>query len=409
MMRFSPRLYAQHLGWTFKKHWQIQGKRVPSDNGALKELQKAGILVKDPSQIVKPQIEREIYDVPCNNDHVENDATNIHLGKYNGYVYADENVLLEGMPQAQVLTKSILVKGLPEKWLELLDSISIPSGIEHLIPRVVLASYLFDAEQEKLPKVKLSERPGYNLPREYGICQYRRNRLMLNKFLMECEKLATLSYTSRRRLLDDVRVNVLVPKDEDLIQLNIKALKMITAKQPIEPIKGKFESDIPNMYPIKCTISLPHRNICDKETQFPFNSKMKCLYPHTIVSFFDHEKVRNLHGSRVNNSQFKSRTLLSAFAVAVSRAKQVYGATCPKELPKPIVVQSIQTDGHIFHFGIFQLNTLELDGKSNLSNYWFEEENMHLYSHCEFRNGQPTLEGYNRNVFRHFYAFYRSV
>lgn len=57
-MRFSPRLYAQHLGWTFKKHWQIQGKRIPNDTGAASELQKLGIQVKDVEDVINPKLEK---------------------------------------------------------------------------------------------------------------------------------------------------------------------------------------------------------------------------------------------------------------------------------------------------------------------------------------------------------------
>lgn len=51
-MRFTARLYAQHLGWTFKKHWQIQGKRIPNDTGAAADLEKLGIKVKDVQDVI---------------------------------------------------------------------------------------------------------------------------------------------------------------------------------------------------------------------------------------------------------------------------------------------------------------------------------------------------------------------
>lgn len=37
------------------------------------------------------------------------------------------------------------------------------------------------------------------------------------------------------------------------------------------------------------------------------------------------DKVVNLHDVRVNISQFQSRNMLKAFAVAAARAKQLYG------------------------------------------------------------------------------------
>lgn len=59
-MRLTSKLYAQHLGWTFKKHWKVQGKRVPTDTGAQNVLASMGFEVKEVSEVLKvtlPKIE----------------------------------------------------------------------------------------------------------------------------------------------------------------------------------------------------------------------------------------------------------------------------------------------------------------------------------------------------------------
>lgn len=56
-MRFTNKLYAQHLGWHFKKHWQVQGKRIPRDTGAAVELEKLGIQIKDPKEVLETKVE----------------------------------------------------------------------------------------------------------------------------------------------------------------------------------------------------------------------------------------------------------------------------------------------------------------------------------------------------------------
>lgn len=73
------------------------------------------------------------------------------------------------------------------------------------------------------------------------------------------------------------------------------------------------------------------------------------------------------------------------------------------------MVQSIQTDGRTFHFGIFQLNTLSLGDNGDLKNYWFHESNMDLFSECGYKIGRPYLEGYNKDVFRCLNAFYNNA
>lgn len=55
-MRVTQVLRAQHLGFMFKKHWIVQGKRVPRDSGAQNQLQAQGIEVLDAMEFVKPVV-----------------------------------------------------------------------------------------------------------------------------------------------------------------------------------------------------------------------------------------------------------------------------------------------------------------------------------------------------------------
>lgn len=55
-MRVTQVLRAQHLGFMFKKHWLVQGKRVPRDSGAKAELESRGIEVLDATEFIKPVV-----------------------------------------------------------------------------------------------------------------------------------------------------------------------------------------------------------------------------------------------------------------------------------------------------------------------------------------------------------------
>ncbi|XP_061397031.1 large ribosomal subunit protein mL37 [Musca vetustissima] len=392
-MRFTNRLFAQHLGWTFKKHWQTQGKRIPNDTGAVSDLEKVGILVKSPSDVITVR---------------ESNLASVERHEQRCYMYANHNVLLEGLLQAQVLTNTVKIHGLPKPLQELIDNIKIPSSVERNVEQAVLNSDIYDAEQTLLSRKQNPNRPGYKYPRTYGQSQLRRNRVLLNKLLNECEKLSSADVSTNRRIIDDAVYKVTLPINECLLQMNITANKIITTQKPIEPLKGRFESELPELYPTKSTISLPHGNCYTLETKCPL-SNGKYSNPHTVITFFDKENLRNVHGTTTTGSQFQSRTLLSAFAVAATRAKQLYGDTNIEKIPKPIVIQSVQTDGRTFHFGVFQLNTLIIDGKTDSKNYWFQEENIDLYKHCSYINGQPRLDGCDNNVIRNLAAFYNNI
>lgn len=83
----------------------------------------------------------------------------------------DDNVLLEGLNQAKIITNTVEVKeGLPES-IDLDQSIK---GINRRVKEIILCSHLFDAQQEKLPKIKDPLRPAFNFPRTYGITQQRK-------------------------------------------------------------------------------------------------------------------------------------------------------------------------------------------------------------------------------------------
>ncbi|XP_055851735.1 39S ribosomal protein L37, mitochondrial [Episyrphus balteatus] len=408
-MRFTNKLCAQHLGWMFKKHWQIQGKRVARDTGAASELAKLGIEVKNPKDVLKEprskqNFERLVFAEPLITQTAE-DAFHPNWHAKPCHVYGDSNVLLEGVAQAQILTKTIEINGFPKNIEETISKMQLNSNVDKNIQNSIMASHVLDAEQVKLPKIKIPERPAFTLPREYGISHNRRRRLLINKLIFECEKLSGSSVTSRRQIFDNAAFNVSLTKDGDLLQFELSADTFMTSAKPIEAVKGKYETELPDLYPIKHTITIPKKNIYTTKNSYPLRSALPCSHPHTIFVHFDKENVKNLHQTPVTTSQFQARNLLKAFTVASARAKQLYGESV-EQLPKPIVVQSIQTDGQTFHFGVYQLNTLQLSGLDGIKNYWFHLPNVDLFAECGYKVGRPVLEGYNKDCFRYLKAFY---
>lgn len=59
-MRLTGVLYRQHAGFMFKRHWLVQGRRVPQDTGAKAALESQGIPVLDATEYLtkKPPLER---------------------------------------------------------------------------------------------------------------------------------------------------------------------------------------------------------------------------------------------------------------------------------------------------------------------------------------------------------------
>ncbi|KAG5882912.1 hypothetical protein JTB14_023374 [Gonioctena quinquepunctata] len=164
-------------------------------------------------------------------------------------------------------------------------------------------------------------------------------------------------------------------------------------------------------YQDKCILS-NHKTDTDSENSVtegldPIHSNVKKSHPHTLFIHFDREIVKNLFEEEVTESQIFGRSLLKTFTAAASYARQIYGndITC---LPKPVTLQCVHTDGHFFHLGVLQLNTLDLEG-SNTRNIWYQMPLQNLYNCCTYKLGRPKLEGYNSKVINQLYGLYNNV
>lgn len=56
-MKLSQVLFRQHIDFMFKRHWLVQGKRVPIDTGIEEYLKEKGIPVEDALEFVKEKPE----------------------------------------------------------------------------------------------------------------------------------------------------------------------------------------------------------------------------------------------------------------------------------------------------------------------------------------------------------------
>lgn len=71
-------------------------------------------------------------------------------------------------------------------------------------------------------------------------------------------------------------------------------------------------------------------------------------------------------------------------------------------------MQAVQTTGNIFHFGVFQLNTLDLDGSDGLKNVWYSIPDITLYEKLDYDVARPHLVEYNPDVLRHALGFMKN-
>lgn len=90
------------------------------------------------------------------------------------YLIGDNNVLVEHMPQTQVLLNTLVIEGLPERVSKAFEKTKLPADLERSMQQSVLVSHLLDAEQQKLAPIKDPLKPMRGLPRPYGITDARK-------------------------------------------------------------------------------------------------------------------------------------------------------------------------------------------------------------------------------------------
>lgn len=126
-----------------------------------------------------------------------------------------------------------------------------------------------------------------------------------------------------------------------------------------------------------------------------------------VFVHYDPVIMKNITELPVRETQIHARSLIKAFTAAASSARWHFGVNVQK-LPEPITVPCVQSDGQNFHFTVFQLNTLDLNGTEGDKNFCWSLPSMKLYEWSEYKDGIPTLEGYNPEVFKTLKAFYGS-
>ncbi|XP_060528750.1 large ribosomal subunit protein mL37 [Cylas formicarius] len=406
-MRVSQVLASQHIGWHFQQFWRTQGKRKIVDTGAAKILEKRGILVRDPHKELKEKYTYEKIEVVGYIDKpqaFDNTHPNWHSRPL--LTYNDNNVLLEGLAQAKILTNSVEVKqGLPDA----MELPKITKDFNRKVKDIILSTVLFDAEQKKLPKIKDSERPAWNFPRTYGITQPRVHKLLITKLLSLIEKTSSQDLVKNKYVSDDLYFSFPFERFGENIQFQLLGDIVLTSSEPLSVVSSDSTSEfeLPDLAPIKPTISLTPENIYVMKDVYSIERVAIKRHPHTLFVNFNKETVKNLYEEEVTAEQIYGRSLLKTFTAAAAYAKQTYG-TNVKELPTPVVLQCIQSDGRLFYFGLLQLNTLDLES-INIKNVWFQTPGLPLYEKCVYEVGRPVLHGYNDEVVRHFVAFYSNT
>lgn len=393
----------------FRKHWLVQGNRPVQETGAEAYLTSLGIAVEDANEFVKEKREQiRIEVVGPLEKPLPRDSSHPEYKERPCYMAHRDQSLLEGLSQAQIITKSIhLSETLPDK-VERLAEVKIPESIHACVKKVIMSANVFDCEQNKLPKIKDKDRPAYNFKRILGITEKRKNLILSNKLMQLIERSSDHETSGSKHILSDVECVATIEKDDNLFQFDQVSNLLVTSDKPLHyksEVKDTENIEIPDLHPITHTITLPTDHFYTGGNSYPVAQKMHRFHPHTSFLLLDREKVCNLYSEPLTENQIRGRTLMHCFTVAAAYAKQIHGDDVD-DLPEPTWVNCVHVDGNLFHIGMLQLNTLNLNGRTGKKNVWYSLPRLALYGSCQYEDGVPTLKDYNPKVYGYLNAIY---
>uniref|UniRef100_A0A8B9KX23 Large ribosomal subunit protein mL37 n=1 Tax=Astyanax mexicanus TaxID=7994 RepID=A0A8B9KX23_ASTMX len=237
---------------------------------------------------------------------------------------------------------------------------------------------------------------------------------LLNSLLHLCGGLqVTHPSLGGRMLADKYSLAASWSRGEDLFQIRGQNGFLLNSMTPLPALAGQEEvratADhvLETFYPISPTIDLQCTHVYDQKSSTGFREDYP--YPHAHTLFLMEPGNR----PKLFPEQLRAKMVMFTFGNALARAQALYGNE-PRVLEKPIVVQSVATNGRIFQFVVFQLNTTALESDDGVKNMVWVDSDQPLYDYAKVRplikkkqvKVPAGLSGYHPDTFKKFLALY---
>ncbi|CAJ1071390.1 S ribosomal protein L37%2C mitochondrial isoform X1 [Xyrichtys novacula] len=315
------------------------------------------------------------------------------------YVYHQRTSALEGVRQALWLTKTKLISGLPPQLLSHAeDPINQIPDQDNRVKNAIKHARFWDTTNERPPKEKYSN-------------------TLLRNLLHLCATLQSNHPEIERRILaEKYSLAASWKRGDDLFQIRGQNGLLLNCMDPLPEVSAKGEVNdtadhvLETFYPVSPTIDLQEVYVYKKEL---YSSGFRDDYPyqHAHTLYFSE---RGSDSCRLRPEQLRAKMVMFSFGNALARAHKQYGPQPQHLLEKPITVQAVGTNGRVFQFLVFQLNTTDLSGDDGIKNQLWLDKDAELY---EFAKVRPLikkkevkvpagLKGYKPETFRKFLALY---
>lgn len=314
------------------------------------------------------------------------------------YVFNHRTSALEGVRQALWLTKTKLIPNLPPQLLSLAEKPANQiQDQDERVQNAIRHARFWDTTVERPDKLKYSN-------------------TLLRNLLHLCATLQSSHPAIGRRLTaEKYSLAATWTRGEDVLQIRGQNGFLLSCMDPLAQVSGKqevmetAEHMLETFYPVSPTIDLQKVQV--------YKENLNCTgfigdypYPHAHTLYFQEADA----GHKLQPEQFRAKMLMFTFGNALARAHKLYGTQPQSILDRPVTVQAVGTNGRIFQFMVFQLNTTDLRGDDGVKNQVWLEDDVELYDFAKVRplikkkqvKVPAGLSGYKPEAFSKFLALY---
>ncbi|XP_042353885.1 39S ribosomal protein L37, mitochondrial [Plectropomus leopardus] len=315
------------------------------------------------------------------------------------YVYSQRTSPLEGVHQALWLTKTKMISGLPPYILSLSENPAnqIPDQDER-VQNAIKHARFWDTTEDRPSKEKYS------------------NTLLFNLLHLCATLQSSHPAIGRRILAEKYSLAATWNRGEDLFQVRGLNGLLHNCMDPLPEVSGKQEvSDtadhvLETFYPVSPTIDLQKVHVYKEDVNCT-GFRDDYPYPHAHTLYFLEQA--DAHWT-LKPEQFRAKMLMFSFGNALVRARKLYGTQPQRVLDRPITIQAVGTNGRIFQFMVFQLNTTDLSGDDGIKNQVWLDDDVELYDFAKVRpyikkkqvKVPAGLAGYKPETFSKFLSLY---
>ena len=412
--------------WQWNNAWYLAQERPVYPLGLAAALEQRGIPLHQPESLLtdihntapQPPVKVEFSQLGAlerDSDHPLWQETPAHTYNNRTWLPKENNIRF-----ASAITNSQTVASMPAAIMEKVERQSRQTkDINMRIENVIKDAYIGDAVQKLLPRnwrvpyigwhpVEDKMRPrnlydhtvaswGRSMPREYGVPNQRKLLNLSRSLFLESLKLVRPEDAGRLRASVDPESHVqFIPSPgQALVRFNLKIPLSVYGEAALEPLAAPQSgvTGVPDLSPLSPLATLHPEHIYRPQSSHPVTS-LAHSHPFSRVVFTHY----TTHiAPQYQHENILARGLLTAFTTVLGQARLQWGEGVT-ELPRPVRINIINTDGANYSLGVLQVHSLDL-GADNKNTFWYQPEPCKLFDFCGYHEGAVKMEGFNVETF----------